>query len=205
MSRKQTINSIFDIWNVKVHIPISIAFLAVLAPAIAIGLYYAFPGNREDLKFASTAIAVTASLVSAFYIGRNLRYNALSQKETRTLLFPNRWNDSSFSDAKKAIRRLRRELYDSSIPNLSVRRKKIEEMFQDDPDLELHLIDIFNFFEEMAVCVENGIVDETLLRGFFRSILIAYYESFEFWLVDRQGGKSLIFTSLNKIYREWSK
>lgn len=201
MNRRR--NVVGELFKLTVRVPITVGFLAIVFPAVVIVSYYLFPANRGDLTFIAATLVATASLVSAFFVSRGLKNNADSQRETRTLSFPARWNDPSFFERKKAVRDLRDKLYSPEITNLLEKRQKMEELIRENPEVKVHLIDLFNFFEEMAVCVDYGIVDVDLLRDFFRSIFIAHYEAFEFWLVDRQSNRSRLFSSLNMLYHRW--
>ena len=193
-----------DLFRLNIRIPITVAILVVCLPAIAVILYFVFPSWKDDITFVSSIVVATGAVVSAFYIGRGLVYNSQSQLQTRTLSFPARWNDPGFFHVKQSIHELRKALYeDSTIKNDNDRRNKLQELIDADVKVKLNLTDVFNFFEEMSVCVDRGIVDTELLRRFFRSILVAYYEAFEFWLVDRQRGSSLIFSNIGRLYTRW--
>lgn len=193
----------FEIKIPELRITITVAVLSVAAAVIVTWVYgKASPGNRDVIRFATTSLSVAAAITSASYIGRGLRLNAQSEKETRTLAFPARWNHSSNSNTKSSVRGFLKEL--ENIPEKE-RREYIETKFDADGDLKTRITDALNFLEEMAVCVEMEIVDETLLRDFFLSIVIKYYDIMRPWIDSRRGINSRIYKSLTNLYNRWRK
>lgn len=193
----------FEIKIPEFRITVTVAVLSVIA-AVVVTLIYgeASADKRDVIRFATTSLSVAAAITSASYIGRGLRLNAQSEKETRTLAFPSRWNHSSNSNIKSSVRKFLKEL--ENVPEKE-RKEKIESTFDADGELKTHITDALNFLEEMSVCVEMEIVDEALLRDFFLSIVIKYYDIMKPWIDSRRGINNRIYKSLTNLYNRWRK
>lgn len=66
-------------------------------------------------------------------------------------------------------------------------------------------VEILNFFEEMAANIVTDAVDEELLKNFFRTLVIRYYEDYEYWIIQhRRSRRAPDFCSeLEKLARSW--
>ncbi len=51
-----------------------------------------------------------------------------------------------------------------------------------DPHKRSVVQDVLNHFEELALAVRRGIVDEAVLKDYFRFVVIDYFSVFEDWV-----------------------
>lgn len=67
------------------------------------------------------------------------------------------------------------------------------------------VVEIFNFYEEMAVAINLGSVDEEALKRFFRTIVLRYWDDYGYWVgqhrLNRQAPR--FATELEEVARKW--
>ena len=66
--------------------------------------------------------------------------------------------------------------------------KKFHETIESESneDEKQALIAVFNFFESIAIAVNQGIMDEGFIKKFFRSIFVQYYQDYSFYIDYRR-------------------
>ena len=118
----------------------------------------------------------------------------------RSLSYVQRWNSPSF-DKKKVIRLLR----ECTSQRHNVRENFISQSLEDDDDLKAEMVLILNFLEEMSILIHRRLVDESLLRDFFNSIVITYVTTFYSWIQVRRKLmlNDRLYERLTNLYENW--
>ncbi|WP_019502642.1 DUF4760 domain-containing protein [Pseudanabaena sp. PCC 6802] len=169
--------------RLKADLPITIGVLATLFVILFTYLFLVVPKEqKQDVAYVSGIIATASAIYAAFYAGRALHQNIHSRKVDRTVECSIRWLDSSLANSKQLTTRIAAQVV--SITDEEARGKKITELIGD-PSVpaqaeaaeanELAISTVFNFFEQLAVFVEQGVIEETLLQEFYLTILVKYY------------------------------
>jgi len=73
-------------------------------------------------------------------------------------------------------------------------------------NLKQQIVLILNFFEELAIAVENEVVDEKIVFDSYKSIISRYYNLFSTWIVEirRLGNNNRYYKSLESLYQKWN-
>ncbi len=132
------------------------------------------------------------------------KQNAENKIIDRTLSFIQRWNDPE----NLRFRRVAGEIYQSFEKQpLAYRESFIVKHLEDNTKERQDITNLLNFFEEIAICIEEGIVKEELLIKFFKSILFSFYEVYYPYIQDRRKKKESykIYKSLTDLCERWSK
>ena len=190
---------------IKARVIIWVSILVSLIAMVLIVLFWRFPGERELLTFAATVLSSTATVISAVYIAQGLNQNVEFSKLARAIELTERWNSPDFAEAKVATVKIAKML--SNIP-VEDRLKALNDSIDSGDSKEEVLINIFNFFEEIGILVNNKLLDEEVLREFYQGIVVSYYSLFEFWINERRSKPqmvSIVYSNLEILYHRWSK
>ena len=198
-------------FDFRVKFTIGTGIVLTVAGVAVVFTYIKYDNLRKVLEFSTTVAATVAGLTGASYAAQsltrdteetvqNLIRSAEETKINRTLSFISRWNDSSF-DKKLAVQ-LIRNLRDK--PPSNVKTFVISEIDQNN-DLKSEVTNILNFFEEMALSINDNFVDEDILRSFLRGIVFTYVETFSYWIDHRRDlvKNEKIFQSVTELCEQW--
>lgn len=173
---------------VKTTVTISILAVIVIVGTPLMLLFILKPEWRPVIIFVASVLAGSGTIASAFYavetvriasrnilitsdnINRGIRDRRISE----SFRFMERWNSPSLSEIKSKGNALIKEMRDKTDDQ---KRKMLEE----DLGKRAIMVDIFNFFEEMAIAIKNQIVDERILKDFFRGLISIYFNTAEPW------------------------
>jgi hypothetical protein len=173
-----------------IKFPVFPSVLLIIAVAIVTFVFHRCPAWRETMTFAIAAGALSAGALAAYYIGRGLsqtiqqRSESLSQEKiARAFEFLRRWNDPSLLQIKANFR----EIIESGKAHVA---EEVERVIQNDRAKKNAVVEILNFFEELAIAVHTGVADnDTLYRG-FRGPLGEYYATLREWIQRHRSSKA---------------
>jgi len=196
--------------SVNVKVPITIQVCTIGFVALVIGLYYFAPKDKkQDVAFGTAVIASASGLYAAFYAGRALNSNLDSKRIDRTMECASQWHSLDFSNSKKLTRQIAQEVIKIPESEPDRRCEKVKELVKIDPKSETAIRDILNFFEQLAVFVEKGVVDEELLKDFYLTIIVRHYQVFEPWIEEKQKNQGLqskrLYKSLCELSKKWGR
>jgi hypothetical protein len=187
-------------FDFRVKFTIGTGIVLTIIGTAVVGAYVKNENWRKVLEFSTTVTATVAGLTGASYAAQSLTRSAEEAKIDRTLSFISRWNDPSFE--KKLVIQLLREVHDK--PASEVKNFTVEKIDKDN-DLKSEVNTILNFFEEMAITVNNNLVNEKTLYSFFRGIVLTHVKVFDPWIEHRRRiseGKK-VFQSLTELHEHW--
>ncbi|KYC38798.1 hypothetical protein WA1_34925 [Scytonema hofmannii PCC 7110] len=194
----------------NISIPIRVGFLsAILAGLLTFLFYFAKQIDKnghykETLNFFVTALTASAGVTSAFYAFKSIEQSKESQKIESTSVYISRWNDVQYLPVRKTttdIINLIKEQPDNQ------REKLLLEYLETHPDKRQDITNVLNFLEEMALCIEKGIIKEEILYDFYRFIVIEYCEIFGVHIAQRRRERKneRIFRALTDLCDRWHK
>lgn len=186
----------------RVTFTITFGIVALVVAAGLIAHYFLFPDARADLKFIVAALATVGGVTSAYYIGSGLRANAESEKLNRTFAYPARWGDPSWAPARNAVAGLLRKCQGK--PEAE-RLSLIQQALDKTPALERDIIAFLNFLEELALAVNLGLVDEKIVKRFYRTTVVRTYRALAPWVKIHRDERETetIFWEVQSLYEEW--
>jgi hypothetical protein len=187
-------------FRLKIVITISVGVVSTLIAGTSIYFHLKREDLRDVLGFSAAALATAAAVTGASHIAQDLKHNAESARIDRTFSYIQRWNDPGF--AKQSVIGLMREMRSL---NDEEKREHLLRRLKDEDSLKSELVCIFNFLEEMALGISEGVVDEQILKDFFRGIVVIYIDTFRPWLKQRatETGRDLVYTRFMGLYKTW--
>ena len=122
---------------------------------------------RDTMTFGIAAGALAAGALAAYYVGRSLAQTINQRSETineqkiaRSFEFLRRWNDPALAQIKANFR----ELIECGKAHMA---DHVEQLIAQDKGKSTAVVEVLNFFEELAIAVHTGVADnDTLFRGF---------------------------------------
>ncbi len=180
--------------------------LAIVVILLTIVFHYC-SAWRDSMTFGIGAGALAAGALASYYIGRTLgetidqRGEAIQNaKIARAFEFHRRWNDPALAQIKANFR----ELIDSGKAHMA---ENVERLIEDDKAKRTAVVEVLNFFEEVAIAVHSGAADgETLLRG-FRGPLTEYHATLQPWIKQHRSSKKrpTMWIELERLVEIWNK
>ena len=169
--------------------------------AAGTGIAYWHWQQVPEMKDRINFIAAVAGTVAVFYAlalnARAMLENAEAQRTVHAMRFVERWSADDFAECRNALGRLRRgkneEDPTSLISSLNSSSKT-------------NLVNLTNYFEQMAISVEMKIVDEVLLRRFLEAIVTEGYPLLEPWIKEvRRKTNPGAFAAFERVSDRWRK
>ncbi len=166
----------------KVHIPITWSLLLLITVILFTTVFAIWEQARPWVRFLGAATGVAAGVLSAVYIGRALqitieqRDQALTDdKISRAFEFAHRWNDPNFAPLRAKWRKLLEEV--EMQPD-----DRVWEIVHSDAEKKTIVVDVMNFYEEMAYAARSRVADPETLKKIFGSIVERYFSMMFPWL-----------------------
>jgi hypothetical protein len=188
----------------RVAFTITFGIIAVVVGAGLILLYLFWASARDELRFVVAALATVGGVASAYYIGSGLRATAESEKLTRTFAYPARWGDPPWAPARKATAELLKECQGK--PEAE-RLAAIQKALKAKPELERDIIAVLNYLEELALAVNLGVVDEQIVKRFYRSTVVRGYRALAPWVKTHRDEREseTIWSEIEALYDTWKQ
>jgi hypothetical protein len=194
----------------QVTLRITLNWLIGIA-VVAVGLIVAYAfwiDGRPTLIFAAAVIGGSGALLNAVN-GVDARASQVAQaasqgaqaKKAAALDFITRWLDPPFFYVKRSGREL--IAFFRAHRGLEDQRRYLGD--DANADRTANLFDIFNLFEEMSIAIQTDMVDEDILKRFFRSLVLEYWHIFEAFMGARRAERNnaRLLIEAEWLYRHW--
>lgn len=112
-----------------------------------------------------------------------------------------RWNNPQFYHVRSAFR----EILRVGMAETEGTRRVMDRLAADD-SLRSNVMDVMNFFEEVAVAIDLQIADEELLRRVFRGILSSLWMTLEPFVNQRRTmlRNPRVFVECEALHKRWA-
>jgi len=148
-----------------VKFPVKLSVVLTILVAIAGAIFWYCPRLHDELTFFGTAFAMAAGVLAAYYIGKTLQITVIQREEglkavriEKAFSYIHRWNAAPFQDRQQW-----RALLDKMH---GMTPAQIANLLQNERADRAVIVDVLNFFEEVALAVNEGLADEqTLLNS----------------------------------------
>ena len=204
-------NSQIDkIGTINPRIDLKVSGVVGLISVLLIILYTNKPDWRKNLEFIASTLTAGAAIASAIYFVRNSEHESKNREKElkidRALALNNRWHQISQVNLNDEVLSFIAELQNKAdVDKYTFIHEKFESKDKN-VNLKQQIVLILNFFEELAIAVENEVVDEKIVFDSYKSIISRYYNLFSTWIVEirRLGNNNRYYKSLESLYQKWN-
>jgi hypothetical protein len=189
-----------------VKFPVLSSVILTIAALLLTLVFHYHKEWRESMNFGIAAGALAAGALGAYYVGRALAQTiqqrsefVTEQKIARAFEFHRRWNDPTLAQIKANFR----ELIESGKAHIP---DHVEELIEADKAKRTAVVEVLNFFEELAIAVHTGVADnDTLARG-FRAPLNTYHATLQPWIKQHRSSKKrpTMWIELDRLVERWN-
>jgi AcrR family transcriptional regulator len=184
---------------------VTASVLLGLAVVLVTICYAQWPQWQETMKFCLEASTVAAGLLTAFYVGKELRETvrqrakALGDKKIdRSFEFIRRWNDPAFEHTKHEFRSIVEsgKVHDTA---------QVEEILGEDTPKRTNVVEVLNFFEEIAQAANMQLADDEALKRYFEEALTYYYSTLGPWMQRYRATRSrpMMWVEIQSMLSRW--
>jgi hypothetical protein len=184
----------------------SISFGAALILSLLFGILNENKQEKatKNLEFAISTIAMATGITGAAYAFQNIRQGANQQINHRRIDMTweciNRWDEEQFAQARVTIRELLQTINGSAD-----RAEKLRDQLRQSPRAKQDITLILNLLEKIAIFWEADLLNEPLLRKFYRPIVLQCWEVLRIYVADRRNEvEGDIYESIEALYKHWS-
>lgn len=187
-----------------------VVVICIIVGTIYLGLdVFNSSQNGEELKNLSTIVACGSILIGIFYSIINYEHNQIKfnteakrAKDTFSYTTACEWYSPSMVDNLKTTRMLYNENKHLIDDNKAIEFSKI---LDENEQARSALVSIFNCLECVAIGINNGILDETILKIYLKSIYIDHSMDYSFYIDYRRNvqKKPQIWENFTTLANRW--
>ena len=196
MNQKNGLTIKFSIGYLGLYVAVLLAF------AFGMACWYAksTPDARAVIAYGSSLFGAMVAIGSLLYTARNLKIANDEKHSVAASKFVERWNSPSYTPLKATFREILESLQKLTPEQ---RSNSLHENFAN----RATVVEIFNFFEEMCVGVNTESLDEDLLKRFFGTVLVYYWDNFSYWVTQHRINKNgpRFFCEFEEVVNKWKK
>jgi Domain of unknown function (DUF4760) len=193
---------------IKFKFPVKATLLSILLALMVSATYASVQDTKSRESIAFTVTTLTAALggLAAFYAlqelkqsfeTRNLEEEA--RRVERTMELISKWDEEQFAKARITIADLLKPM--SSNPNQS---KELSNQLQSNPSAQQDATLSLNLLEKISVFCEAGLLNERLLKNFYRPIVLRCWDVLNIYIIERRKEMNdELYEGLEKVYHRW--
>lgn len=184
------------------HMVLYAIAIAGIAAALAFGFSRADSDVRSVIAYGSSLFGAMVALLTLLYTAQNIKQANDEKRSAAAAKFAERWNSPSYLDLKKQWRNLNEEM---KMKKLTPEGRST--CLMNDVDKRMIVVEVLNFFEEMAVAVNTNALDAELLKRFFQTVVLRAWDRYGYWVAQyREGdGGRRIYTDLEELVSTWKE
>ena len=188
----------------EIIIPFNIVVISLLFAGILTFLNFRIHKTHKEYKdilpFAINTFATTAGASSAYYAYKSLRQAPKDKKQQKAYHLIERWNSPEMLALEVGAKQMIDDIKTSqqSVETYIEKAENINERYK--------ATKVLNFFVEIAICIENEIADEAVLKSFFEVIVRDYCNKFHELIYYRRQGNGYIerYQKLVELKNKWN-
>ena len=194
-------------WSYSPKRPIFIS-LVVISTVLMIALCWMLirmysisnQSDRQTITFGVTLVGAVIAIYGLLRAADNIRQGNAEKFQAATLRLVERWNAPSYVEIRTQWRKLNQEL-DALSP------KERDDVLAATVEKRSVAIEILNFFEEIATGVNNGSLDDQLLKSYFDVMAIMNFERYEYWVRQHRIRRSApeFYEQIENLVTKWKK
>lgn len=188
-----------------------VVFFAIIA-IIKLGINVYDNADASD-KFKNLAIVLTGGsiIMGIFYSIINYEHNHVkfmhdkkSAKDTLTYNTACKMHDTNMLSHSKNVKLFylnNKELF------IAGKHQDISDSLSAQEETRMSFLALFNYFEGIAIAIDQGIIDEVFMKRFFNSVFRDYYNYYDnhFVYIRKENKSSEIFINFTNLASNWIK
>jgi len=195
---------------VRFQLTLSLPPRLLLALGLAWGLvvvaFALFPIWQPVIVFAASSLGGVAGLAAAFYLARSIvtaaQHAERTEKRERLKIafqYMERWNNPHSYHVRNASREILRI-------GATEGTERVRRALSDDAGLRSNVMDVMNFFEEMALAVTLDTADEGTLKQAFQAMFTMHWMTLSPFINERRAvlGKADLLIECEKLHGRWA-
>lgn len=153
------------------------------------------------MSFFLNALIASAAGTSSYYAFKSIENSERCQRVNRTFSYIDRWNDPGYFSMRNTAAEIH-DLISHEEPH--ARGKRLMDLLSDSSKRQ-DITNILNFLEEMSIGVQENLLDEELLKEFYKGIVITYCKTFSFYIAQRRTitGNDNVYRKLTNLSDKW--
>jgi len=188
----------------KVSFPITASLILFVVCVFVTWLFSAYPTQRETIKFGIEAVTLAAGMLSAYYIGQGLlqtvvqRDRSLKDAQIATACrFMERWNNPDLATTKDIFREI---IASGKAHNADYVQEALK-----DTAKRIVVVEVLNFFEEVALIANMGLADDPTLLRYFEGALRSYHTALSPWIQTHRASQARpnMWCEIDKRLQRW--
>jgi hypothetical protein len=188
----------------RVTFPITASLILGALCVVVIWLFCEYPTQRITLKFGIETVTLAAGMLSAYYIGQGL-FQTVTQLEKglkdaqiiTACRFMERWNAPDLAATKGSFRGIIEsgKAHDAGY---------VQNLLSDDGQRTV-VVEVLNFFEEVALSANIGLADDATLSRYFGGALRSYHTTLSPWIQTHRASKARpkMWCEIDNLLHRW--
>lgn len=188
----------------KVSFPITASLILFVLCCVVTWLFYTYSAQRETFKFGIEAVTLAAGMLSAYYIGQGLlqtvqqRDRGLKDSQIATACrFMERWNNPELASTKDIFRQI---IDSGKAHNAQYVQNELQ-----DAAKRIVVVEVLNFFEEVALIANMGLADDVTLKRYFIGALGSYHTTLSPWIQTHRASlaRPTMWCEIDELLKRW--
>ena len=192
--------------NIKIkHRILVFGLLFVLISIVA--YYFNFIGSvgypvHELTKDIFSIMSAEVAAIALVYTAVSINQTYEKEKKKYSGEFIKSYRSEEFTKYNIRLRGVLKEL---SLAETQTEKEKVLKKIKSDDEVIQSLGIVLNFFEDIAIAIENDMADESYVKNFFRGIVIGYFDGYS-WLINERrklNNEPHIYSKFESLANRW--
>lgn len=213
-----TSKSLFGRKQVIVHKGFFFVIVSLVFGVIAIYCFQTYLDFRESIKFGAALLAAALTITSILITAENIRRSTEERRAASASAFIARYNDPKFFEQLLISWRIvyrdilvmkPEEVADYinqgwSPQGVTSPEEQSVDQLKKKYNRRFVAVQMFNFFEEIAIAIEDDQAEEKILFNYFETVIPVFYTAAEPWIRNQQkASSSQVYIAVEQLVTRW--
>ena len=192
--------------NIKIkHRILVFGLLFILVSVVA--YYFGFNGSpdyptHELTKDIFSILSAEVAAIALVYTAVSINQTYEKEKKKYAGEFIKTFRSEEFTKYNIRLRDILKELSKAAT---QTEKEEVLKKIKSEDEVIKSLGIVLNFFEEIAISIENDMADEAYLKNFFRGIVVGYFDGYR-WLINERrklNNEPYIYSKFETLANKW--
>ena len=192
--------------QLRITLPPKLIVIMLIVWGAFVAAFIFFSAHRGIIIFGASSLGALSALAGAIYLARGLILTAQQQEDAmrqrkieNAWQYLERWNNPQYHYVKMAGVKVIRI-------NETEKPEAVTAKINEDETFRSNVADLLNFFEEIAIGVSMGAVNEDPLKRAFRGLLNLYCMALQDFIEERRKkfNNPRIYNEIENLHKRWS-